>query len=87
MPLPQGQAALVAEALAPDGPLAQRKVFSRGDVIVAVAPRLFGRDPRELAEVTNRVLTNAEAVPLVTVPSASERPYATATTPVPPIRR
>ena len=71
---------LVEEALAPDGPLAERKVFSRRDVIVAVAPRLFGHDPKELAEVARRVLANAEAVPLVAVPSASERPYATATT-------
>jgi len=71
---------LVEEVLAPDGPLAERKVFSRRDVIAAAAPRLFGHDPNELAEVARRVLANAEAVPLVAVPSASERPYATATT-------
>ena len=74
------QQPLVAEVLAPDGPLAERKVFSRRDVIVAVAPRLFGHHPHELAEVTDAVLANAEAVPLVAVASASERPYATATT-------
>ena len=64
----------------PDGPLAERKIFTRRDVVVAVAPRLFGHDPRELAEVAERVLADAESVPLVTVPSATERPYATATT-------
>ena len=71
---------MVAEVLAPDGPLADRKVFTRRDVVVAVAPHLFGQDPAELAEVADRVLANPEAVPLVAVPSASERPYATATT-------
>ena len=71
---------LVAEVLAPDGPLADRKVFTRRDVIVAVAPHLFGHDPAELAWVADRVVADPEAVPLVAVPSASERPYATATT-------
>jgi hypothetical protein len=47
---------------------------------VAVAPRLFGHDPAELAWVADRVLGDPEAVPLVAVPSASERAYATATT-------
>jgi hypothetical protein len=70
----------VAEVLAPEGPLAERKVFSRRDVIVAVAPRLFGQHPRELEALTDAVLADPEAVPLVAVPSASQRPYATATT-------
>jgi hypothetical protein len=80
-PLPaREQQRLVAEVLAADGPLAQRKVFNRRDVIVAVAPRLFGHQPHELDQVVDRVLANPESVPLVAVPSASERPYATATT-------
>jgi conjugative relaxase-like TrwC/TraI family protein len=46
------------EALAPDGPLAQRKVFCRRDVIVAVAPHLYGHDPPScLASWTARCLT------------------------------
>jgi conjugative relaxase-like TrwC/TraI family protein len=77
---PEDQQRLVAEVLAPDGPLAERKVFTRRDVIVAVAPRLFGHDPAELARVADRVVGDPEAVALVAVPSASERPYATATT-------
>jgi ATP-dependent exoDNAse (exonuclease V) alpha subunit len=55
-------------------------VFTRRDVLVAVAPRLFGHHPWELAEVADAVLASAEAVPLVAVPWASQRPYATATT-------
>jgi hypothetical protein len=77
---PQEHERIIAEVLAPDGPLAQRKVFTRRDVVVAVAPRLFGHDPAELAWVADRVLGDPEAVALVAVPSASERPYATATT-------
>jgi len=71
---------LIAEVLAPDGPLAERKVFARRDAIVALAPRLYGLHPAALKEMADRVLANPESVPLVTVPAASERPYATATT-------
>ena len=39
---------VVADTLDPEGPLAARKVFSRRDVIVAVAPALYGRRPEEL---------------------------------------
>jgi conjugative relaxase-like TrwC/TraI family protein len=77
---PQERQRLIADVLAPDGPLADRKVFTHRDVIVAVAPRLFGHDPAELALVADRVVADPEAVPLVAVPSASQRPYATATT-------
>jgi hypothetical protein len=71
---------LIAEVLAPDGPLARRKVYARRNVIVALAPRLYGRRPEELELLADKVLANAESVPLVAVPSASERPYATAMT-------
>ena len=37
---------ILSEVLAPDGELARRKVFARRDVIVAVAPHLYGQDPR-----------------------------------------
>ena len=70
----------VAEALAPDGPLAARKVFSRRDVVVAVAPSLYGRRASELERVVDATLAHAEAVPLLRVAGAIERPYATATT-------
>ena len=71
---------LIDDALAPDGPLAERKVFARRDAIVALAPRMYGLHPYELEVMAERVLADPEAVPLVAVASASERPYATATT-------
>jgi len=70
---------IVAQVLAADGVLAARKVFSRRDVVVAVAPQLFGRDPAELKHVVDRVLADPEAIPLVATPMARERAYATAT--------
>ncbi len=68
----------VAAALAPDSALAQRKVFARADVIVAVAPGLFGRDPGELDRVVHAVIASPESVPLLGVPGARDRAYAPA---------
>jgi conjugative relaxase-like TrwC/TraI family protein len=70
--------ALVAYALAPDGPLAERKVFTRADVIVAIAPALYGQDPDLLGPVVGRVLRHPEAIPLVGVSAAREQAYAPA---------
>ncbi len=70
--------ALVADALGPDGPLAARKVFTRADVIVAVAPALFGQDPDMLSQVVSRVLRHPEAIPLVGVAAARDQAYAPA---------
>jgi hypothetical protein len=69
----------VAETLALDGPLAARKVFSRRDVIVAVAPKLFGQESSELARTVDKVLADPEAIPLMATPLARERAYAAAT--------
>ena len=71
---------LVDQVLDPDGALAARKVFTRRDVLVAVAPSLYGRDPGELTRVVDRTLADPEAVPLLGVAGASERAYATAVT-------
>jgi conjugative relaxase-like TrwC/TraI family protein len=71
---------IAAEALDPDGPLAARKVFSRRNVVVAVAPKLFGADPAEVDRVVRATLRSPEAIPLVATPTARERAYATATT-------
>ncbi|MGH9153637.1 MAG: AAA family ATPase [Acidimicrobiales bacterium] len=71
---------VVNEVLHPDGALAARKVFTRRDVLVAVAPSLYGRDPGELARVVDRTLADPEAVPLLGVAGATERAYATALT-------
>ena len=45
---------------------------------MAVAPKIFGLPARELEKATERVLRDPEAIPLVGVPRASERAYATA---------
>ncbi len=72
--------AVVNRVLDADGALAARKVFTRRDVVVAVAPSLYGREPGELARVVDRALSDPEAVPLLGVAGASERAYATAVT-------
>ncbi len=71
---------VVTKVLAPDGPLASRKVFARRHVVVAVAPELFGADPAELARMVDRVLADPEALPLVATAGAWGRVWATATT-------
>ena len=76
---PRERDRIVAEVLAPDGALVTRNVFSRRDVVVVVAPRLFGHEPAELGRTVDNVLADPEAIPLVATPMARERAYATAT--------
>jgi conjugative relaxase-like TrwC/TraI family protein len=76
---PRELSALAADVLGPEGTLSARKVFSRRDVIVALAPHLYGRSFAELDRVVSRVLRDPEAITLVGVPRASERAYSTAT--------
>ncbi|MBW3575791.1 MAG: relaxase domain-containing protein, partial [Actinobacteria bacterium] len=71
---------VVGDALGPEGPLAATKVFARRDVIVALAPALYGAESSELSRVVDRTLADPEAVPLLGVAGASERAYATAAT-------
>ena len=71
-------AELTNDVLGPDGTLSARKVFSKRDVIVAVAPKVFGLPARELEKATERVLRDPDAIPLVGVPRAQERAFATA---------
>ncbi len=71
--------ALTTDVLGPEGTLSARKVFSRRDVIVAIAPHLYGRSPAELDRVVSAVLRDPEAITLLGVPRASERAYSTAT--------
>jgi conjugative relaxase-like TrwC/TraI family protein len=71
---------VVSKVLAPDGPLAARKVFARRHVVVAVAPELFGADPGDLPRMVDRVLADPEALPLVATAGAWGRVWATATT-------
>jgi len=67
-------------ALADGSPLVARKVFAKHEVIVAVAPALYGRDSSELARAVSRTLADPETVPLLGVAGASERAYTTAIT-------
>jgi hypothetical protein len=55
--------------------LARRKVFGRAEVIVAVAPRLFGRPMSELGRAVDAVLADREVIPLVGVAAARDRCY------------
>jgi len=70
--------ALVAYALGPAGRLAERKVFTRSDVVVAVAPLLFGAHPSELGRAVDAVCAHPDAVALIGVAAARERAYAPA---------
>ena len=69
---------LIAEVLAPDGELARRKVFSRRQVIVELAPHLYGQDTKFLEPLVERALADPEAVPIIGVAGARERVYSLA---------
>ncbi len=79
-PAPVNECEVVRTALAPDGPLAARKVFARRHVVVALAPALFGAPPAELSRMVNRVLDDPEALPLVATAGARGPVWVTATT-------
>jgi conjugative relaxase-like TrwC/TraI family protein len=66
---------LLSEILGQESDLARRKVFFRRDVIVAVAPHLYGQDPRLVEALADRALADPETIPLIGVPGARERPY------------
>ena len=74
----QGLRRLATQVLGPDGTLSQRKIFAKRDVIVAIAPKVFGLPAIELEKATDRVFRDPDAIPLMGVPRASERAYATA---------
>jgi conjugative relaxase-like TrwC/TraI family protein len=73
-------AEMVKEVLAPDSALAERKVFSRKDIIVSAAPALYGLPAVELDRVVRQALADQEVVPLVGVAGAQERHYTLAST-------
>jgi conjugative relaxase-like TrwC/TraI family protein len=77
--LSQSELDQIAQAvLGPEGALSKRKVFSPRDVIVAVVPSLYGRNPAELTKVVGRVLNHPDAIALLRCEHTSERAYATA---------
>ena len=68
----------MSRILGQDGDLARRKVFSRRHVMVAVAPHLYGQDPRLLEALVDRLLADPEVVPLVGVAGAREQAHSLA---------
>ena len=74
----QALAAMAKDVLGPQGTLSDRKVFSKRDVIVAVAPSVFGLPAMELDKACTRILRDPDAIPLVGVPRASEQAFSTA---------
>jgi conjugative relaxase-like TrwC/TraI family protein len=69
---------MIRDLLSAKGPLGQKKLFSRPDVIVALAPRLFGHEPKVLVQMTNAVLSDPESIPLARLPGAKGQMYTTA---------
>jgi hypothetical protein len=70
--------ALVRRLLGPDGPLTERKAFTRAEVTRFAAPALYGREPDELDRTVDAVLHHPEAIPLIGQPGARGRAWATA---------
>ena len=60
------------------GPLAERKVFTRDDVVRLAAPALYGAAPDELDAVVAGVVAHPEAVALVGTPGARSRAWVAA---------
>jgi len=71
---------LIDTALSPEGTLGRRKVFTRADVIVALAPALYGQAPEILDAAVSRLVADPEVIPLVRVAGARQRAYSTAAT-------
>jgi conjugative relaxase-like TrwC/TraI family protein len=69
---------VLAEVLDEEGLLAREKVFARKEVIVEVAPHLFGQDPAVLHRIVGRAIADPETVPLVRVAGAREPVYSLA---------
>jgi hypothetical protein len=69
---------ILSELVAAEGGLARRKVFCRRDVIVALAPHLYGQDPRFLELLADLALADPEVIPLVAVKGAREQGHALA---------
>ncbi|MGH9281477.1 MAG: AAA family ATPase, partial [Acidimicrobiales bacterium] len=72
--------AIIDQVLAPDATLAERKVFARRDIVVAVAPSLYGLPLDELDRVVGRALADPEVLPLLGVAGARGRAYTLART-------
>jgi hypothetical protein len=60
--------------LGPDGRLSEGKVFHRSDVIVAVAPHLYGLPVSELDAAVAAAIADERCIPLLGVAGAAPRP-------------
>jgi conjugative relaxase-like TrwC/TraI family protein len=69
---------IVAGLLAADGPLAERKAFTRADLIRNAAPLLYGCQADELDHIVAEVLHHPDAIALVGQPGARGRAWAVA---------
>ena len=67
---------IVGELLSVEGVLAERKVFTRRDVIVAAAPYVFGLDPAILEHLVDEVIDSRDAVELAPTVAGRERAWA-----------
>src|SRR5205814_7169920 len=56
---------IVTEVVTATGDLSRRKVFTRAEVIVAVAPHVYGSPVDELRRVVDAVFASPEIVPLL----------------------
>ena len=69
---------VLAHVLDSEGRLAVEKVFARKEVIVEVAPHLFGQDPQLLGRLVERAIADPETIPLVAVAGARQQVYSLA---------
>jgi conjugative relaxase-like TrwC/TraI family protein len=75
---PEQRTEMAKALIGPDGPLAERKAFTRADIIRLAAPRLYGYVAGELDRVVDAVVRHPEAIPLVGAPAARSRAWASA---------
>jgi conjugative relaxase-like TrwC/TraI family protein len=69
---------IVEGLLAADGPVAERKAFTRADLIRNAAPLLYGCHADELDHIVSEVLHHPDAIALVGQPGARGRAWAVA---------
>jgi len=67
---------LAAEVLGPESTLAARKVFSRRDLTVQLAPHHYGQPLTNLHQAVDAVLATHHVVPLLATTAAREQAYA-----------
>jgi conjugative relaxase-like TrwC/TraI family protein len=69
---------ILSEILGQDSDLARRKVFCKRDVLVAIAPHLYGQDPALLEVMLARAMADPDVIPLVGVAGARQEAHSLA---------